>query len=65
MNTMRPLRTVDLPAGEAVAFEPGGRHVMLTDLGEPLREGASFTLTVHLRRGGDRKVAVPVRTNPA
>lgn len=62
-TTMAPLRTVDLPAGEAVVFEPGGRHIMLTELAAPLEEGDELTLTVHLRRGGDRTVQVPIATN--
>ncbi len=62
-TTMTPLRTVDLPAGEAVVFEPGGRHIMLTDLAAPLDDGGELTLTVHLRRGGDRTVRVPIATN--
>lgn len=29
MMTMHPVETVDVPAGETVAFAPGGKHIML------------------------------------
>lgn len=64
MATMRPLASVDLPAGEAVVFEPGQRHIMLTDLVDGLDAGATFDLTLQFRRAPDRTVEVRVSTNP-
>jgi copper(I)-binding protein len=58
---MKEVDSVDLPAGKAVAFEPGGYHVMLIDLAEPLAKGDEFTLTLTFEKAGEQKVTVPVR----
>jgi copper(I)-binding protein len=42
---MRPIAEVPLPAGEALRFAPGGRHVMLFELDPALRPGARIALT--------------------
>jgi copper(I)-binding protein len=42
---MRPVAELALPAGEAVAFSPGSRHVMLFGLDPALRPGAHIPLT--------------------
>ena len=51
---------IRLPAGEPVVFEPGGLHVMLDDLAEPLREGDEFAITLRFAAGGSLPVAVEV-----
>jgi copper(I)-binding protein len=43
---MRQIGSVDLPAGETVKFKPGGYHVMLFDLKQPLEAGGKFALTL-------------------
>lgn len=43
---MRAVPVLDLPAGKTVEFKPGGYHVMLMDLKEPLVTGASVPLTL-------------------
>ncbi len=37
---------LDLPAGKAVELKPGGYHVMLMDLKQPLKAGDSVPLTL-------------------
>jgi periplasmic copper chaperone A len=59
---MRRLETVEIPAGETVAFEPGGAHVMLSGLHAPLREGDRFDLTLEFEAAGTITVEVPVRS---
>ena len=44
--SMRPLGQVAIPAGAAVKFEPGGRHVMLFDLDRRAKPGATTMLTL-------------------
>lgn len=61
---MKPLRSVALPAGDAVVFEPGGRHIMLTDLVRGLEPGDRFVLVLRFAHAPDRTVPVVVRTNP-
>ena len=57
---MRPLPELDLPAGQPVALKPGGEHIMLIGLQQPLREGQSFTLTLNFEKAGARSVSVAV-----
>jgi copper(I)-binding protein len=37
MTAMKPLASVDLPAGEKIAFAPGGLHLMIAGLDPTLR----------------------------
>jgi periplasmic copper chaperone A len=57
---MRQVDAVDLPQGQAVALKPGGYHIMLTGLTEPLKEGQSIQLTLTFAEAGTRYVTVPV-----
>jgi copper(I)-binding protein len=60
---------VDIPAGATVNFIPGGRHLMLTGLKAPLKEGDSFLLTLKFDKAGTQNTAVrilnPSATGPA
>lgn len=57
---MRAVDGVDLAPGEKVALEPGGLHVMLMGLAEPLVEGESFPLTLTFEKAGSIDVEVKV-----
>lgn len=62
--TMRELTDgLELPAGETIALEPGGYHIMLLDLVEPLVEGDSFELTLSFETAGEVTVTVDVRSD--
>jgi copper(I)-binding protein len=52
---MRPLKTLELPAGQWVKLEPGGLHVMLFDLERPLRAGQRLPLTLTVELTGQRR----------
>lgn len=52
---------VEVPAGGTVSFAPAGHHVMLIGLEQPLKEGASFPLTLVFEKAGEVKVDVAVR----
>lgn len=64
---MRAIDTLALPAGQAVALRPGAgaRHLMLTELKEPLADGATLKLTLKLRNASGQiltqEVDVPVK----
>lgn len=60
---MEPLDEVELPAGSTVVFEPGGLHVMLIDLADPLTLDEQFTLTLTLGSGDQIDVDVVVADN--
>ncbi len=55
---------VALPAGEAVALAPGGRHLMLISPKAPLAAGSSVSLTLNFAKGAAQTLDVPVREAP-
>lgn len=62
LASMRPIEGgLEIPAGEKVRLEPGGAHVMIENLAEPLRAGETLQLTFRFARSGSRAVEVPVR----
>jgi len=58
---MRPLASLDIPAGQPVTLKPNGEHIMLMGLNGPLREGQSFPLTLTFEKAGTRTVTVAVK----
>lgn len=58
---MRELDGVDIPAGGSVELAPGGIHIMLMGLTQPLVEGEDVELTLRFQRSGDLAVTAPVR----
>ncbi len=52
---------VPLPVGKAVAFAPGGLHLMLFALHEPLREGARVPVTLTFERAGSVSTELQVQ----
>jgi copper(I)-binding protein len=67
MMQMRPLAAgLELPAGKTVALEPGGYHVMLMDLKQPLKDGATVpvTLTIEGRDGKRETLQLEVPVKP-
>ena len=46
---MRPVPELALPAGKEVQFKPGGYHLMLMDLKQPLLAGSQISVTLLLR----------------
>jgi copper(I)-binding protein len=57
---MRPLAGIDVPADQPVTLKPGGAHIMLTGLNQPLQAGQSFPLTLSFEKAGQREVTVAV-----
>ena len=62
---MRPLADVDLPANQPVTLKPGGTHIMLMGLTQPLKPGETFPLTLSFEKAGKREVAVAVEKTGA
>lgn len=58
--SMRQVSGADVIPGRSTVFEPGGLHVMLMGLREPLSEGKSFPLTLTFERAGSVVVTVIV-----
>jgi copper(I)-binding protein len=63
------MREVDgglvIPAGEEVALQPGGLHIMLYELTGPLAEGDLHAMTLVFERSGEIEVAFYVQQPPA
>ena len=53
---MVPVEKIKLPAGKQVALKPGGYHIMLLELTEPLVVGEKFAVTLRFAKGP--KIAV-------
>jgi len=58
---MRQVDGIDLPAGQPVTLKPGGYHIMLMGLGQPLKAGQSFPLTLTFAKAGSQTVNVTVQ----
>lgn len=59
---MRAVPALDLPAGRATELKPGGYHIMLLDLKQPLAAGSSVPLTLTFRdsKGVEEKLELKV-----
>ena len=58
---MRPLTDgLAIPAGETVKLEPGGHHVMLVGLRQPLTSGQQVELSLRFEKSGERKLPVRI-----
>ena len=59
---MRALPRLDLPAGKAVELKPGGYHVMLMDLKQPLMKDTKVPLTLTFKdaKGVESKLELSV-----
>lgn len=62
MMKMRHVGSMTIDAGDRLEFEPGGLHIMLTGIAEPLREGDEFELTLLLADGTSVSLPVTVGT---
>ena len=53
---MRRTESVGLPAAKTVRLAPGGTHVMLIDVKQPLKPGSTVPITLTVQRDGNRSV---------
>jgi copper(I)-binding protein len=58
---MRPHEQLVVAPGKTVKFEPGGLHVMLHDLKQPLTVGQAVPLVITLAGGGTLQVNAVLR----
>jgi copper(I)-binding protein len=59
---MRPVPSVRIPAGKTVALAPGGYHIMLFNLKQPLKAGETFPVTLTFEHAAPVTVDVQVRS---
>lgn len=61
MMQMQPVEDIPVPAGETVSLEPGGLHIMMLDLAEPLEVGTTIEITLTFEQAGEIVVDAEVR----
>lgn len=57
---MRKLGSLPVAAGERVVLAPGGVHVMLMELGAPLRQGEKLELLLRFEQAGEVRVEADI-----
>lgn len=57
---MKPAGPLEVPAGGRLELKPGGLHVMLMKLTEPLVKGETLSLELVFERAGRVVIAVPI-----
>ena len=57
---MEELARLELPGGTSVEMEPGGLHLMLTDLKVALPVGHQLPLTLTFARAGVMNIEIPI-----
>ena len=53
---------IDLPAGTPVALQPGGLHIMLIGLKQPLTEGSMVDIALTFAGAPPRIIQIPVKS---
>lgn len=59
---MRQIAHIHLPPKQTVALQPGGLHIMLFDLGAPLKIGDRVPLTLTFEDGSTKQISAEVRS---
>lgn len=62
---MRPVKAINVLPGKPTAIAPGGLHIMLIGLKQPLIAGKTFRLTLTFERAGSVEVQVQVQEDSA
>ena len=57
---MRQIPALPLPAGQPVALNPGGYHLMLLELKQPLKDGDKVPLTLEVEDGKQVRSSITV-----
>jgi copper(I)-binding protein len=61
---MRPIEAIDVEPGTSSVLAPGGLHIMLMKLTEPLTAGQHFPLTLTFEKAGTIGVEIVVIKHP-
>jgi copper(I)-binding protein len=61
--TMDEIACLEIAGGAEIEFAPGGLHVMLIGLSQPMHEGDTFPLRLTFDRAGEISVDVPVKSS--
>lgn len=61
MMEMHKVEFIPLPAGGSAELKPGGYHLMMKGLKQPLREGGEVHITLKFENAGEIKVTAPIK----
>lgn len=61
---MKPVGEVELAPGKSVELKPGGMHLMLIGLKEPIEEGSPVKAKLNFKKAGSVDVEFAVKTSP-
>lgn len=61
---MRRVEGIDIPAGEAIQLAPGGLHIMVMNLAEPIAKGGEVPLTLVFEDAGSMTIMATVTLSP-
>lgn len=59
--SMEQIEALTIPAGESVTLQPGGYHIMLMQLKQPLEPDDTYQLSLRLDNGERIEFTVPVK----
>ena len=58
---MRQVPSFEIPARERFALRPGGSHLMLVELAQPLEKGERFRMTLRFERAGELEIELEIQ----
>ena len=58
---MRQVKDFEIPARERITLRPGGSHLMLVDIVQPLKKGERFTMRLRFERAGEMDIELEVQ----
>ncbi len=58
---MRPIKKLELKKGETTVLQPGGHHIMMIGLKQPLTVGEKVDIDLEFSDGSHQKISAPVR----
>lgn len=58
---MRELKDFEVPARRRLTLRPGGSHLMIVGLKQPLAKGARVPLTLRFERAGELKIELEIQ----
>lgn len=58
---MRQVKAFEIAARESYALRPGGSHLMLVDLAQPLKKGERFAMKLRFERAGEVEIELEVQ----
>jgi copper(I)-binding protein len=61
---MRPIEAIDVAPGTSLVLAPGGLHIMLMELKEPLIADKHFPLTLTFEKAGKIELEIVVIKDP-